>query len=33
VDIYVPENADLVAALGDKVYATRTVIATLPHHA
>src|SRR5256884_1752975 len=33
VDIYVPENADLVAALGDKGYATRTVIATLPHHA
>jgi phosphatidylserine decarboxylase len=33
VDIYVPENADLVAALGDKVYATRSVIATLPHHA
>jgi len=33
VDIYVPEDADLVAALGDKVYATSTVIATLPHHA
>ena len=33
VDIYVPEDANLVAALGDKVYATRTVIATLPHHA
>jgi len=33
VDIYVPEDANLVAALGDKVYATSTVIATLPHHA
>jgi phosphatidylserine decarboxylase len=32
VDIYVPEDANLVAALGDKVYATSTVIATL-HHA
>jgi phosphatidylserine decarboxylase len=33
VDIYVPEDANLVAALGDKVCATSTVIATLPHHA
>ncbi|HYU69463.1 MAG TPA: phosphatidylserine decarboxylase [Burkholderiales bacterium] len=33
VDIYVPEEANLVAALGDKVHATSTVIATLPHHA
>ncbi len=33
VDIYVPEDANLAAALGDKVYATSTVIATLPHHA
>src|SRR6266702_2505174 len=33
VDIYVPEDANLVAALGDKVYATSSVIATLPHHA
>ncbi len=33
VDIYVPEDANLEAALGDKVYATSTVIATLPHHA
>jgi len=33
VDIYLPEDANLVAALGDKVYATSTVIATLPHHA
>jgi phosphatidylserine decarboxylase len=33
VDIYVPEDANLVAVLGDKVYATSTVIATLPHHA
>jgi len=33
VDIYVPENAKLAAALGDKVYASSTVIATLPNHA
>jgi len=33
VDIYVPEDAKLVAALGDKVYATSTVIATLANHA
>jgi len=33
VDIYVPENAHLVAALGDKVYASTTVIATLANHA
>jgi phosphatidylserine decarboxylase len=31
VDIYVPENANLVASLGDKVYASSTVIATLAH--
>jgi len=31
VDIYVPENAKLVASLGDKVYASSTVIATLAH--
>ena len=33
VDIYVPENAKLAAALGDRVYASSTVIATLPNHA
>jgi phosphatidylserine decarboxylase len=33
VDIYVPQDAKLVAALGDKVYATSTVIATLANHA
>ena len=33
VDIYMPENAKLAAALGDKVYASSTVIATLPNHA
>ena len=33
VDIYVPDDAKLVAALGDKVYATSTVIATLANHA
>ena len=33
VDIYVPANAKLLAALGDKVYATSTVIATLANHA
>jgi phosphatidylserine decarboxylase len=33
VDIYVPEDASLVAALGDKVYASSTVIATLSNHA
>src|SRR6266852_1109547 len=33
VDIYVPVDATLVVALGDKVYATQTVIATLPRHA
>jgi len=31
VDIYVPENAKLVASLGDKVYASSTVIAILAH--
>ena len=33
VDIYVPGDAKVVAGLGDKVYATRTVMATLAHHA
>lgn len=33
VDVYVPVDAKLVAALGDKVYASNTVIATLPRHA
>jgi len=33
VDIYVPEDSSLVAALGDKVYASSTVIATLANHA
>jgi phosphatidylserine decarboxylase len=33
VDIYVPQDASLVAALGDKVYASSTVIATLANHA
>ena len=33
VDIYVPEDAKLAAALGDKVYASSTVIATLANHA
>jgi phosphatidylserine decarboxylase len=33
VDIYVPVDAKVVAALGDKVYATNTIIATLPRHA
>jgi phosphatidylserine decarboxylase len=33
VDVYVPPNATLVAALGDKVHAASTVIATLPRHA
>jgi len=32
VDIYVPTDAKPVAALGDKVYASSTVIATLPNH-
>jgi phosphatidylserine decarboxylase len=32
VDVYVPEDASLVAALGDKVYAGITVIATLANH-
>jgi phosphatidylserine decarboxylase len=31
VDIYVPQNAKVVAALGDKVHAASTVIATLSH--
>jgi phosphatidylserine decarboxylase len=33
VDIYIPEDSSLVAALGDKVYASSTVIATLANHA
>jgi phosphatidylserine decarboxylase len=33
VDIYVPGDANLVAALGDKVYASSSVIATLSAHA
>jgi hypothetical protein len=33
VDIYFPVDAKVVAALGDKVYATHTIIATLPRHA
>ena len=33
VDIYLPEDSNLVAALGDKVYASSTVIATLANHA
>lgn len=33
VDIYVPEDAKIVAALGDKAYASSTVIATLAAHA
>lgn len=32
VDIYVPQDARIVAALGDKVYASSTVIATLAAH-
>ena len=32
VDIYVPRDATLKAALGDKTYAASTVIAILPHH-
>ena len=33
VDIYLPEDAKVVAALGDKVYASSSVIATLAAHA
>src|SRR3989441_843200 len=33
VEVYVPSDATLVAALGDKVHATSTVIAKLPRHA
>ncbi|HEY7673903.1 MAG TPA: phosphatidylserine decarboxylase [Burkholderiales bacterium] len=33
VDLYVPRSAKVVAALGDKVHATSTVVATLPRHA
>jgi len=33
VDVYVPGDSNLVAALGDKVYASSTVIATLSSHA
>jgi phosphatidylserine decarboxylase len=32
VDVYVPEDASVVAALGDKVYGGSTVIATLAAH-
>jgi phosphatidylserine decarboxylase len=32
VDIYVPRDATLKAALGDKTYAASTVIAILPRH-
>jgi phosphatidylserine decarboxylase len=32
VDVYVPKSATITAALGDKVYATSTVIATLAKH-
>lgn len=32
VDIYVPKNVTLKISLGDKVYATSSVIALLPHH-
>jgi len=33
VDVYLPRDAALKAALGDKVHATSTVIAVLPNHA
>jgi phosphatidylserine decarboxylase len=33
VDIYVPVDAKVVAALGDRVSATCTILATLPRHA
>ncbi len=33
VDLYLPKNATVVAALGDKVRATSTVVATLSTHA
>jgi len=33
VDVYLPRAATLRATLGEKVYATSTVIATLPRHA
>src|SRR6266446_1949630 len=33
VEVYVPTDSTLTAALGDKVHATSTVIATLPRHA
>src|SRR6266699_3368892 len=32
VDLYIPKSATITAALGDKVYATSTVIATLADH-
>src|SRR5207302_8776362 len=32
VDLYVPRSATITTALGDKVYATSTVIATLADH-
>lgn len=33
VDVYLPRGATLRASLGDKVYATSTIIAILPRHA
>lgn len=33
VDLYLPKDATIVAALGDKVRATSTIVATLPRHA
>ena len=33
VDLYVPKSAKVMVGLGDKVYATSTVVATLPRHA
>jgi len=33
VDVYLPRGAILKTSLGDKVYATSTIIATLPRHA
>jgi phosphatidylserine decarboxylase len=32
VDLYVPKSAKIMAALGDKVHATSTVVAVLPRH-
>ena len=33
VDVYLPKDARPVAALGDKVYASSTILATLADHA